>query len=187
LEDFSQGRCIKISGYPAIEGQRYAPRLLGNDDDGGIGFLGQADGGSMPCPHVTVDFTIHAEGKKASRRCDFPISDDHGTIVERGSRREDASDELFGYLCLQVDAPFDILPQPGVPFEYDEGSDFLAGQGERGPNQFLKEKGFLGEAHAPEEWVFSDGCQRPSNIILEDNDYDEDDGAQKAIQDPVQR
>ncbi len=111
----------------------------------------------MPRAHITAGLGIRTDREETTRRGDFPATDDHGSIMKGGGGMEDTSNELFGYLCLQVYPTFNIFPETGLSFQDNEGPDFFAPQGGRGHYQFLEDLGFLCTVDAGEEWILPKG------------------------------
>ena len=82
----------------ALDGQGNRPGLLGDDDDRGVGLLGDADGGEVAGPRL--ERALQAVGRRqrqeAGGREDLVALDDHRPVMEGRMGEEDRDEEVLG-------------------------------------------------------------------------------------------
>ncbi len=96
----------------------------------------------MPRPEVLGQLRVHGQRQKARRRGDAIVPHDHGTVVERRHRLEDAQEQIVRQRPIDRNAAFDVVPQPDLPLDGDDRADALRRQHARRDHQLFY--GFFG-------------------------------------------
>src|SRR5262249_35527100 len=80
---------------------------------------------------------VDGEREKARRRRDAVFLDDHRAVVQRRRRLKDADQQIVSEDGIERDPPFDVVPQPDLPLDRDDGADALRGEHARRHDELL--------------------------------------------------
>ena len=99
--------------------------FLRDDDDDGIGLLGQPDRRAVPRAQRHRQPLVLCKRKDAARCRDAVVLDDNGAVVERARYREDRLEKLRCDARIHFCPRIYIVPQPHVLLEDDERAEPL--------------------------------------------------------------
>ena len=100
-------------------------RFFGYNHRYGIGYLGDAEGGPMARSKLPAQACVLGQGQVASRSFDRIIADNNSSVMERSFRRENISQQLAGYQCIDLGAGIDNITNLCFSLDNDKRTDIV--------------------------------------------------------------
>src|SRR5688572_20412497 len=110
----------------------------------------------MPGAEFTADARIDREWQEARCRGNPIALHDGGTVMERRSGLEDRRQQVVGNRGVEGDAAFDVVAQPDLSLDHDDGADATRRERRRSDHEILYRLG--GACDALE--ILEEGCPR---------------------------
>ena len=117
------------------DGHGDGTRLLGDNHHHRIGVFAHAYTGPVPGSQIRTQPVTLGQGQHAAGSGNTAVPDNHSPVVEGGLGEEDVANQLLGNLAVDDGAGFEVLLQPAVPGEYDEGAHPLPAHHLAGPHR----------------------------------------------------
>ena len=177
-ERLAERRPVEVGDDVAVEAEADAATLLAEDDDDGVGLLGDAERRAVTRPERLVEDLRVGHREEDARLRDAEVPDDDGAVVElvQALREKQADEELP--LHRRVDRrplPHHELVQVRVLLEGDEGAHAVARELRRRRHDLVDRLGLLLPREPSEDRPRADAHEPAADVVLEDHDDDEDD------------
>ena len=117
--------------------ERDVPGLFGHHDRHRVVFLGQAERGAMPRTELLAQPRIDGQRQEAGSGRHAIALHDHGAVVERRRRLKDTEQQVVRHDRVERNPALDVVAQPDLPFDGDDGANPLARQHAGRHHEFL--------------------------------------------------
>src|SRR4051812_35727018 len=107
----------------AFVGVGNAAVFFGNDDDNGVGFFGEADGGAVAGAERFAEVLALGERENARGKSDAVAFEDHAAIMERVVWEENGFEHFRRGFAIDRDAGFDDFLEADGLFQGHDGAD----------------------------------------------------------------
>src|SRR5436190_1132779 len=185
LQRRAQRGRVDVARDLALAHEGHHAVLLGDDDRERIGLLGEPDGGAVAGAERLRDGGIGGERQEAAGRGDAPLLDDEGAVVDRRAGHEDARHQLLGDLRVEARADLDVLVQPDLVLQHDEGPDPAGGHGSHALHQLLDRLALRDAVGGGEERARAHLRERAPDVVLEDDEDEDERPAEQVLEEHV--
>src|SRR6185295_5327455 len=93
--------------------------------------------GAVPSAQLTADLRVDRQRQKARRRGNPVFLDDNGAVVQGGSGGKNRHQQIVGQHRIERNAALDVIPQPNLALDRDDGPDLLRRQHRGGDDDLL--------------------------------------------------
>ena len=162
----------EVAGEAALFGDGDGAGLFGDDDDDGVGFLGEAEGCTVSGAELGGDFAegfAFGEGELDAGSGEFAAADDDAHVVQDGAGPEDGIEELGGEVGVHDGAVLDQAAEADIAFDGDERADGVFGAVSDATADGIH-GGANGAAGGAEEACLAEAGKGTAELGLEDDD-----------------
>jgi len=166
-------------------GQGNLAPLFGNNDDRGIGTLGEAQTCTVSGAEVPRQFGVGGEREVTGRLGDPVVPDDDGAVMQGGARPENGTDELGADQAVEMDTMEQVFIQDFLALKDDNGAGFFRGQHKKGPGK-LHQVELRAVTLTPEQVSQeAETIERLPDLSLENDDQKDKQYCPQLLKDPA--